>query len=96
MDKNELYNLLSVREKQFEKAKERRNIKTILAFAALFFILICKYEDITGLDYIAVAVVSIILAGIHFFINAIVFSTLFQASEDERKALDYLRKQLSE
>jgi hypothetical protein len=96
MDKKELYKLLVIKEKQFEKAKEKRNVITILAFAIVFFVLLCIADKPTGLEYIYAAFAAIVIAAIHFLINGFVFSTLFQASESERAALDYMRKQLSE
>lgn len=96
MDKKELYKLLVIKENQFEKAKERRNAITILAFATVFYALLCIADKPNGLEYIYAAFAAIVIAAIHFFINAIVFGWLFQASESEKAALDYLRKQLSE
>ena len=96
MDKKELYKLLVTREAQFKKAKERRTIKTILAFAIVFFLLLCLVEEPTGIEFVWAAVSAVIVAGIHFVVNAAAFGWLSMKSETERKILDDLRKQLSE
>lgn len=96
MDKKELYKLLVIKENQFEKAKERRNSITILAFAAVFFVFLCIAEKPTGLEYIYAAFAAIVIAAIHFLINAAVFGWLSLKSESERRILDDLKKQLSE
>ena len=96
MDKSELYKLLAVKEAQFEKAKERRAIKTVFAFAVVFFLILCWIEQPTGIEFIWAAVLSVVTAGIYFVVNAAVFGWLSIQSETERKILDDLRKQLSE
>jgi hypothetical protein len=96
MDKKELYKQLAVKEAQFEKAKERRAIKTILAFAAVFFLLLCWVEEPTGIEFVWTAVSAVVMAGIHFVVNAAIFGMLSLQSESERKYLEDLRKQLSE
>ena len=96
MDKKELYKLLAAREAQFEKAKIRRAIKTILAFAVVFFLLLCLDEKPSGIEFVWTAVVSVVIAGVYFIVNATVFGWLSMKSETERKILEDLRKQLSE
>ncbi len=96
MDKNELYKLLVVKEAQFEKAKERRAIKTILAFAIGFFLILCLVEEPSGIEFVWTAVTAVIMAGFHVVVNAAVFGWLSLQSETERKILEDLRKQLSE
>lgn len=96
MDKNELYKLLVVKEAQFEKAKERRAIKTILAFSIVFFLILCWVAEPSGMEFVILAVSSVIMAVIHVFVNAAIFGWLSMQSESERKYLEDLRKQLSE
>ena len=96
VEKNELCRLLAQKEKEFENAKTRRMIITILVFSAVFFLVLYSAESPTGLEIIGVALASIFLAGLYFFLNAIVFSTLFQKSETEKKVLEFLRKKISE
>lgn len=96
MDKKDLYQLLVTKEAQFEKAKERRAIKTIVAFAVIFFLLLCWVEEPTGIEFIWAAVLAVVMAGVYFVVNAAVFGWLSLKSESERKYLEQLRKQLSE
>lgn len=96
MDKKELYKQLVVKEAQFEKAKERRAIKTILAFAIVFFLLLCWVEEPSGIEFLWTAVLAVVVAGIYFVVNAAVFGWLSLQSESERRYLENLRKQLSD
>lgn len=96
MDKNELYRLLIEKERQFEKAKTKRLIKTILAYAIAFFLFFCYLNKPSGLDFIGYALISVLVSAVHIWINAPVFSYLVRQGEAERKYLEDLRKQLSE
>jgi uncharacterized membrane protein len=96
MDKKELYTLLSVREKQFDKAREKRLMKTVLSFTIVFFLLLCCLDKPIGLEYIFAAVVAFVMAVIHVLINGAIFGYLSMQSELERKILEDIRKQLSE
>ena len=96
MDKNELYRLLVTKEAEFEKAKQKRAIKTILAFAIVFFLLLCLDEKPSGIEYVWAAFVAIIMAVIHLLVNAPIFHYLVLQGEAERKYLEELRRQLSE
>ena len=96
MDKNELYKLFVVKDAEFEKAKEKRTVKTILAFAVVFFLILCWVETPSGIEFVWTAISAIIMAAIHFFVNAPIFSYLVLQGEAERQYLEELRKQLSE
>ena len=96
MDKNELYRLLVTKDAEFEKAKQKRAIKTILAFALVFFLILCWVENPSGIEYVWAAIVAIIMAAIHLVVNAPIFHYLVLKGEAERKYLEELRRQLSE
>lgn len=96
MEKNELCKLLAEKEKEFEKAKTRRIIITILVFSAVYFLVLCYVDHPTGLEILGEALAAIFLGGLHFYVNSIVFSLLFQKSETENKVLEFLRKKISE
>ena len=96
MDKKELYRLLVEKEAQFEKAKERRAIKTVLAFAIVFFLILCWVESPSGIEFVWTAISAVVMAGVYFVVNAAVFGWLSLQSESERRYLEDLRKQLSE
>lgn len=95
MDKNELRKRRCELEKQVESARTKRTIKTILAFSVAYFIVFCLDEKPVGLEILGVLVSSIVAAGIHFWVNAMVFGALFRRGEDERKMLEDIDKQLS-
>ena len=94
MDKNELYRMLVEKEAQFEKAKERRAIKTVLSFAIVFFLILCWVETPSGIEFVWAAILAVIMAGIYVIVNAAVFGWLALQSESERKYLEQLKKQL--
>ena len=96
MDKKELYRLLVEKEAQFEKAKERRAIRTVLAFAIVFFLILCWIESPSGIEFIWTAILAVVIAGIYVVVNAAVFGWLSLQSESERRYLEDLKKQLSE
>lgn len=96
MDKNEMYKLLVVKEEQFEKAKQKRAIKTVLAFAIVFFLILCWVESPAGIEFLWTAILSVVVAGIYFVVNSAIFGWLSLQSESERRYLEDLRKQLSE
>lgn len=96
MEKHELYSLLAKKEEEFDKAKGKRSIITIFAFAIAFFCAIFLVEQPTGFEIVGIAFVSIFIAGIHFFVNALVFSILFRKGEAEKKILESIKKEISE
>ena len=91
-----LYRLLYEKDKEFESAKLKRVLLTILGFAVLYFILLFSIWNPTGLDVLAVVGIAIVLAGFHFFVNACVFLPLAQKGRDESEALSAIRKRISE
>ena len=96
MDKKELYRLLVEKEAQFEKSKQKRAIKTLLAFALVFFLILYWVESPSGIEFVWTAISAVVMAGVYFVVNAAVFGWLSLQSESERRYLEDLRKQLSE
>lgn len=94
MDRNELYKHLVETDKKFEKAKEKRAIKTILAFAVVFFIFLCLDEKPSGIEFVLAAVVSVVFSGIYFVVNSLVFGYLALQGDAERKYLEAIKKKL--
>lgn len=83
-------------DKAFEDAKTKRNIIAILAFSLVYFLLLYS-RYIHGIkDFVEAAVVSIVLGGIHFFANAIVFSILAEKAKEENDALAWINKRIRE
>jgi hypothetical protein len=96
MDKNELRNHYYELERRFEANKAKRAVKTILAFAVAFFVIFYSTDRPTGLEIIGAAVVSIVMAGIHFLVNGLIFSQLISVSNAENKILENMKKKLQE
>ena len=97
MDKNELWRLYCQREKEFEKAKGRRTVITILAFAAAYFAVVHAVLKPNNLKYCAFALlISLLLSGFHFVLNATVFGYLANKGRAENEVLESIKKQMSE
>lgn len=91
------YRMIVQKEKEFEKAKAKRTIITILAFAVLYFALLMISGSNTGiLGIIGTMLASIFLAGIHFVINATVFGQLSEVGKRETAALEHIRNRIRE
>ena len=97
MDKNELLKLYYQKDKEFEAAKGKRTILTILLFAVGYFVIICVQTNPTNWkDICGNLLASIFIAGIHFWFNSIIFLKLFNKSNAENAALERIRKEISE
>lgn len=101
---NEIYKLrqeLANEEKRVENAKTKRCIITILCFAAVFFIMEMAQShengiNISVLEFIGGILASVFMAGIYFWINAIIFSALASKAQSEDRMLENIRKQIAE
>lgn len=97
MDKNQLRKQIIETEKKIESARLKRALITIAVFALVFFCIFCLVAKPVGVRKIlGTAAVSIVVSAFHFYINSIVFVTLFQRSETERKIIEEMQKQLDD
>lgn len=95
MDKNKIRKQIIETEKMIESARRKRNAITIAVFALVFFLIFYLVDKPAGVyEILGVAAVSIVVSAFHFFVNSIVFVTLFQRSETERKIIEEMQKQL--
>ena len=74
----------------------KRNILTILGFAVVFFWILCQLMSPSGWDILIAAVFALIWSGIHFLVNACIFSPIASKGRDEADRLRDIRKQISE
>jgi hypothetical protein len=106
---NNLYQILYRRDQAFQRAKGKRTIKTVLIFAAFYFVTIMIANGYTSItttveaifskeifDIIGIALASIFLASLHFFLNGIIFGQLFNIGRDESDVLESIRKRIRE
>lgn len=104
-----LYQRLYEMDKEFEKAKGKRFIITMLAFTAFYFVITMMLPGNTDTKLVITAIfsssipkiiaallVSTVLAWFHFWINATIFGHLSTKSREERVILDGIRKQIKE
>lgn len=96
MDKKELLKQYLELEKRFEANKINRAVKTILAFAIAIFAIWYSTDRPTGFEIIGTAIASIVMAGIHFFVNGLIFGQLVSVSNAENKILEDMKKKLRE
>ena len=98
-ERNRLYRLLYERDKEFEAAKLKRMIITIIGFSIayfyLFFAISKVYGVITWYTIIFLTIASIIVSVFHFFINASIFGALAQKGRAESDILENIRKEIS-
>lgn len=96
-ERDRLIRLYYERDKEFESAKGKRMIITILAFSLLYFVVFFQIGYIADVtDFLMTAVISIVFGGIHFWVNALIFSRLFQKGKEEREALEYIERKIRE
>ena len=91
-----LYRLLYQKDQEFEKAKLKRTLLTILGFSLFYFVILYSIGNNTLKDIIMEIVISVVLGGFHFFINLCIFAPLCQKGREETSFLDSLRKRISE
>lgn len=98
MDKNELWKLYWQKDKEFEAAKGKRTILSILLFAVGYFVVIyalskqpSDWKIIGG-----ILLASIFFAGIHFWINSFIFLYLFQKGREEAEILERIKKRIEQ
>jgi hypothetical protein len=91
-----LYILLYKKDQEFEKAKLKRTLLTILGFSLFYFIVICQIGKPVGFNILLAIVSAIVLGGFHFFVNACIFVPLCQKGREESETLDRIRKRISE
>lgn len=96
MDKKQLFSYIQQREKQYKAGRRKRNVKTLLFFSVVYYAVLWILEDPSGWGLLLNILPAVVLAGVHFLINAIIFSQLVTINTRQQKALEDLRKQLSE
>ena len=89
MKKEQLERLILKTEKENEKKKTARSIKTYILFVALYSVL---YYWLLGNDILYVAILALVTAAIQWYINAIIYSHIFQANREEAAYLESLKK----
>ena len=87
---NELYqlkNLYYERDREFEKAKGRRNVLALILFSVVYFIILLSVSS-KPLDFLSIIlclIISPILSVLHFLVNSSVFFHIsFKGNEEAR------------
>lgn len=108
---NRLYLLLYERDKEFEKAKGKRTIITVLFLTAVYFVLLFCFSifapiaeiksifDVFSTDIritLGILVVSFVLAWIHFMANLTIFGQLYNMGRAETETLERIKKLIEE
>ena len=95
-ERNRLHKLYCERDKEFEAAKGKRTILTILGFTVFYFCVLYFTEAPTGWELIGALLVALIMAVFHFYINALIFTYLVDKGHDENEVLKQIEKKISE
>lgn len=93
---NRLHRLLYERDQDFEKAKGKRTIVSLLAFTAFYYLIFWLTGSPSGVEYLTNLLLALFIAGVHFWANITIFWQLFHKAEEETKILENIRKQISE
>ena len=101
MDKKEeissLYKLLYDKDREFEKAKGKRTLITLLGFTAFYFWIITAIRGFElSIDLLIYLVIAIIISWFHFWVNGTIFGYLANKGRDEADALERIRKGIRE
>ena len=95
-ERDRLCRLYTERHKEFEAAKTKRTVITILGFAVAYFLILFNLEHPEGFAIFGTAAVALVFSGIHFWINAIVFGYLSMKGREETEILDSIRRRIKE
>lgn len=95
-ERDRLCRLYIERDKEFESAKTKRTVITILGFAVAYFLILFNLEHPDGFAIFGTAAVALAFSGIHFWINAAVFGYLSRKGHEEAMRLESIRNQIKE
>jgi hypothetical protein len=95
-ERNRLTRLYWERDKEFESAKGKRTILTIIGFTIAYFLILYAVEKPSGFDIVLAFIVALVMAGFHFFINSFIFMYLFQKGHRETECLEAIKKKIIE
>lgn len=99
MNANELRELIRKSEDKFGRRKFRRMIFAILVYSVAYFVVFYMRDEI-AFDSIKIFLLEIagciVIGFISFLFNALLWIYLCTKSDDENKALEYLKKRLRE
>ena len=92
-----LYERYYEMDKEFEKAKGRRLLFAILGFAFVYAYLlwsIRRPDNFLGL--LMILIFSVVLSGIHVFINLSIFGSISDKGHEEYETLEHIRNRISD
>lgn len=97
-ERKELWIEIQKLDKKFENNKLKRCLCSIAFYAVVYTGIICKLflDEIDLGGIVEIVVVSVFLAGISFWINAVLFSQLINKGNAETAMLEKMEKRLSE
>lgn len=95
-ERDRLCRLYIERDKEFEAAKAKRNIITILGFSVFYFCLFYSLNGSFGWHILLFAVIALVFAYGHFWINLTIFGYLFRKGHEEAMRLESIRNQIKE
>ena len=96
LERDRLYKLYWQRDKEFETAKLKRTIFTIIGFAVFYFIVLYQIGKPSGFDILWALISALVIAGFHFYINSFIFLYLFNKGRQESDRLAAIKKQFEE
>ena len=102
-----LRRLLYDRDTEFQKAKGKRTVTTIIVLSIFYFLLFVVFNiiyneetifynimDVGEGNIIAIAILSIVAAVFHFWANLTIFGQLFQKGSEETEILESIKNRI--
>lgn len=89
---------------QYQRAKGRRTLITILAFSLFYLIIFFSFGEEIHLkdiidnfwNFVSMVFCSLVLGGIHFWANLTIFSQIIYKSREENEHLKYIENRIRE
>ena len=90
-----LYRFYYEKDKEFESAKMKRFVLTILGFSFVYLYILYNLWEPSGWNILYTIVLSIVFSGIHCLINAVVFGTLAYKGKVEGDTLRHIKERIA-
>lgn len=93
---NRLQRLYWERDEQFEKAKGKRMILTILGFSIFYYWVLYITVEPSGIGIFATILPAVMMAVLHVFVNATIFGNLAIKGREETEILERIEKRYND
>lgn len=96
LERERLCQLYIERDKEFQSAKTRRVVFTLIGFAIFYFFLLCNLKAPTGWGYLVYVLCAVFFSVIHFIVNDGIFSRICIKGREEADRLQAILEKIQE